>query len=215
MGALRCPKCGRRAGRRSHRTGVVERFLSSVYVYPFRCQLCGRRFRALQWGTRYVAQRAERREYERVAVRASLAVLTDGGSIEGEVTELSMEGCTARMAAALREGTIVRAEVCVLGGEPPVAVEVAVVRSVRGATCGLDFVRVGVGEQARLRAVLARLGRGQHDASVPEAPELVDGRFRRLRSPDFWLTTALLVLIALAVAALLPWFSLCTWSVNC
>ena len=193
----------------------MERFLSGVYVYPFRCQLCGRRFRALQWGKRYVMQSAERREYERVAARVPLTVVVDGRSIEGEVTELSVEGCTVTTAAPLREGATVRVDVRALPGEPPVVVEAAVVRSVRGATCGLSFVRLGVGEPGRLRAVVAGLVRSPHDASVPEVPELADGWLRRLRSADFWLTTALLVLTALAATALLPWFSLCTWSVNC
>jgi hypothetical protein len=214
MGGLRCPKCGRHIVRRSHRLGVVERLLSAVYVYPFRCQFCGRRFRALQWGKRYVAHPAERREYERVAVRAPLAVVTDGRSVEGKITELSVEGCTATTAAPLREGATVRVEVRLLPGEPPVAVEAAVVRSVRGSTCGLNFVRLGAVEQVRLRALVAGLLRGQHDAPVPEGPDIDTGRLRHIHSADFWLAAALLVLIALAVT-MLPWFSLCTWGVNC
>ena len=79
MGGLRCPKCGRHVVRRAHRTGVVERLLSAVYVFPFHCQLCGRRFRALQWKKRYVLQPAERRE------------VSDRGRVEGEVTGLSVD----------------------------------------------------------------------------------------------------------------------------
>lgn len=162
MGGLRCPKCGRHIVRRSHRIGVVERLLSAVYVYPFRCQLCGRRFRALQRGKRYVVQPAERREYERVGLRARAAVAGD-----------------------------------------------------RGTTCGLHFARVGPEESIRLRGVVAGLLRSYHDASVPEGPELVDGRFRYLRAADFWLVVAFLIFLVLVIAALTPWFSLCTWGVNC
>lgn len=215
MGGLRCPRCGRHIVRRSHRLGVVERLLSALYVYPFRCQLCGRRFRALQWGRRYVVQSAEHREYERVAIRAPLAVATDRGSVSGEVTELSMEGCTATTAAPLHAGATVRAEIRFSPGEPAVAVDRAVVRSVRGGVCSLQFVRLEPDQTIRLRAVIAVLLRSQHDASVPEGPARADGRLRYLRSADFWLVAALVVFIAMALAMLLPSFTLCTWGVDC
>ena len=213
MGGLRCPKCGRHIVQRVHRIGVVERALSAVYVYPFRCQLCGRRFRALQWGKHYVV--AERREYERVGLRAQIAVVTSRATVQGEVTELSMEGCTVTMAAPLSEGATVQAELQLLPGERPVAVAAAVVRSVRATTCGLHFERVRAEERIRLGGVVAGLLRSQHDASVPEGPRLADGRFGSLRSADVWLAVAFLGFLALVLATLIPWFSLCTWGVNC
>ena len=213
MGGLRCPKCGRHIVQRVHRIGVVERALSAVYVYPFRCQLCGRRFRALQWRKRY--QSAERREYERVGLRVPVTVVSSRGTVQGEVTELSMEGCTVTMAAPLSEGAAVQAELHLLPGERPVAIAAAVVRSVRVATCGLHFARIRAEERIRLGGVVAGLLRSQHDASVPEGPRLADGRFPYLRSADVWLAVAFLGLLALVLATLLPWFSLCTWGVNC
>src|SRR5439155_371704 len=54
MGGPRCPRCDRGKGRRCHRDGALEQVLSGVYIYPFRCSLCGHRFRALAWGRRYV-----------------------------------------------------------------------------------------------------------------------------------------------------------------
>ena len=50
MADLKCPNCARDFVRRVSRTGVVERLLSVFYVYPFKCQLCGYRFRFFQWG---------------------------------------------------------------------------------------------------------------------------------------------------------------------
>ena len=215
MGGFRCPKCGRHVVQRAHRSGVVERLLSAVYVYPFRCQLCGRRFRALQWRTRYVVQTAERREYERVGLRAPVTVVTSRGTVQGEVTELSMEGCTVTMAAPLSEGATVQAELHLLPGQRPVSVAAAVVRSVRATTCGLHFTRVRAEERIRLGWVVTGLLRSQHDASVPEGPELADGRFRYLRSADVWLAVAVLGMLALVLAMVIPWFSLCTWGVSC
>ncbi len=213
MGGLRCPKCGRHIVQRVHRIGVVERVLSAVYVYPFRCQLCGRRFRALQWRKRYVV--AERREYERVGLRAPVTVVSSRSTVQGEVTELSMEGCTVTMAAPLSEGATVQAELHLLPGERPVSVAAAVVRSVRATTCGLHFTRIRAEERSRLGGVIAGLLRSQHDASVPEGPRPADGRFRYLRSADVWLAVALLSFLALVLATLIPWFSLCTWGSNC
>ena len=215
MGGLRCPKCGRHIVQRVHRIGVVEHVLSAVYVYPFRCQLCGRRFRALQWRKRYVVQSADRREYERVGLRAQVTVVSSRDTVQGEVTELSMEGCTVTMAAPLSEGATVQAELHLLPGQRPVSVAAAVVRSVRATTCGLHFTRVRAEERIRLGWVVTGLLRSQHDASVPEGPELVDRRFRYFRSADFWLAAAFVVFLALVLAALIPGFSLCTWGVNC
>ena len=75
MGDPRCHHCGRRRARRCHRVGALERVLSAVYVYPFRCQVCGRRFRALAWGRRYVRRSADHREWERVAIRAPVVLV--------------------------------------------------------------------------------------------------------------------------------------------
>ncbi len=215
MGGLRCPKCGRHIVQRAHRIGVVEHVLSAVYVYPFRCQLCGRRFRALQWRKRYVVQSAERRDYERVGLRAPVTVVSSRDTVQGEVTELSMEGCTVTMTAPLSEGATVQAELHLLPGERPVSVAAAVVRSVRATTCGLGFTRIRAEERIRLGGVVAGLLRSQHDASVPEGPKLADRRIPYLRSADFWLAVAFLVFLALVLAALIPGFSLCTWGVNC
>jgi hypothetical protein len=48
-----CPACEGTLARRAHRDGLAEKMFSLLYVYPFRCQLCGHRFLTLQWGIRY------------------------------------------------------------------------------------------------------------------------------------------------------------------
>ena len=47
-----CPKCSSDYVKRAHRVGP-ERLISLFYIYPFRCQPCGHRFRLLQWGVTY------------------------------------------------------------------------------------------------------------------------------------------------------------------
>src|SRR5437867_1102326 len=107
MSDPRCHHCGRRRARRCHRVGALERVLSAVYVYPFRCQVCGRRFRALAWGKRYVRRSADHRELERVAIRAPVVLRSGHVSAPGEATELSLDGFTAKTAARLGVGTSV------------------------------------------------------------------------------------------------------------
>ncbi len=53
LASVPCPECGGALARRSHRSGLAEKMLIVMYVYPFRCQLCGYRFFARQWGIRY------------------------------------------------------------------------------------------------------------------------------------------------------------------
>ena len=47
-----CPKCSSGFVKRVSRDSF-ERLMSSFYIYPFRCQECGCRFKILQWGVRY------------------------------------------------------------------------------------------------------------------------------------------------------------------
>lgn len=216
MGTLRCPKCSQPRVRRCPREGVLEHLLSAVYVYPFRCQLCTRRFRALQWGKRYRRQLADRREFERVAIHAPLVVVAGGDRIEGEVTDLSLQGCTVRTRLRLREGATVRLELQLESAERPVVVAAALVRSTRAETAGLYFIGVSPDEQLRLRRVLGAFYRAHHEeGGVPRPPTIQDGRLQFLRSPGFWLTTLLFVLAAFVLTVLFPSFSRCVWGVTC
>jgi len=216
MGALRCPQCGQARARRCHREGVLEHALSAFYVYPYRCQLCARRFRALQWGKRYAKQAEDRREYERVPLRAPLVAVSGGTRIEGEMLDLSVQGCTARTRTPLRAGANVRLEIELEPGAPPVVVAAALVKSVGTDRVGLYFIGIGDDETLRIRRALTALHRATHDAGVPPAPPIrADGRLQFLRSTGFWVTALVLVLAALVLTVLFPTFSRCVWGVTC
>ena len=43
-----CPLCGSTKVRRSYRKGLVDRLLSLIMIYPFRCRLCTFRFHRMQ-----------------------------------------------------------------------------------------------------------------------------------------------------------------------
>jgi len=180
--------------------------LSAVYVYPFRCQVCGRRFRALAWGKRYVRRSADHRELERVAIRAPVVLRSGHVSAPGEATELSLDGFTAKTAARLGVGTSVSVTLDLVAGEPPIEVQEAVVQSTRDDSIGVQFVRLQPGERRRLQRVVVDLYPRSHDATVPPAPDLPDERkLRILYSVDFWLVALAVVLVLVAWLRLFPW----------
>jgi hypothetical protein len=55
-----CPKCSSGYVKRVSRIGP-ERLISLFYIYPFRCQPCGHRFRLFQWGVTYTRTELDRR----------------------------------------------------------------------------------------------------------------------------------------------------------
>src|SRR2546428_650569 len=90
--SAQCPRCARAVVRRCPRVGVVERLLSLVYVYPYRCQLCTHRFRSLQWGVRYSRLTPERREFDRASVAVPVDVAFRDAVTRGMLTTISQSG---------------------------------------------------------------------------------------------------------------------------
>lgn len=151
-----CPNCGKDFTRRSHREGLFERVISLFYVYPFRCQLCTHRFRTLQFGQRYVKQKVDRREYERIATKFPMTFQGDQAQGEGTTLDLSMAGCAVESEAKVPEGSLVQLELKNTGTSP-LQVEAAVVRSARQKTVGLQFLRLWEEERERLRQFIREL----------------------------------------------------------
>ncbi|MGH7311695.1 MAG: PilZ domain-containing protein [Candidatus Rokuibacteriota bacterium] len=143
--------------RRSHRSGALERLLSLLYVYPFRCQSCGHRFLTLRWRRRYTRVRDERREYERLPLSVPVMLSGLSGAAPGHATQISIDGCTVETEAPLSEGALVQVMLHVTPGAAPVAVEAAVVHGVLPHGGGLHFVRIQPGERDRLRQFVADL----------------------------------------------------------
>ena len=159
--------------RRSSRVGALERLISAFYVYPFRCQRCTHRFRALNWGHRYPHPRGERRDYERIAIRLPARLTAGTESADAETTDLSVSGCAVRTDAHFPPGTEVSFTLRLGSGGKPVEIAEAVVRAANEGRVSLQFVHVGVEEQRRLAEFI-------HDVALP----IGGGRSRRvLRFP--------------------------------
>ena len=142
---------------RVSRVGLGERLVSLFYVYPFRCQLCGHRFKFLQWGIKYKRIEEDRREYERMA--ASFPVTFDAGAGQGRglAVDISMAGCTFQTEAELTEGNLLQMRLDVPEETSPVRVEAVIIRSLLAGRVGVEFVQFENDERERLQRFIRSL----------------------------------------------------------
>ena|SRR5688572_21502390 len=152
-----CPRCSKEYIKRVSRVGLGERLMSQFYLYPFRCQLCGHRFKLLQWGVTYTRIEEDRREYERLTANFPVTFTTGTASGNGSVIDVSMGGCTFQTEARLEEGSIVQVRLQFSNDIPPINIEAAVVRSIKEGRTGLEFLRIENSERERLQRVIRGL----------------------------------------------------------
>jgi hypothetical protein len=162
MNSLKCPGCGRDFVRRVSSAGLAETFLRLFSVYPFKCQLCGHRFRAFQRGVKYVVVQQDRREYDRMERKFPIAFSGQDISGDGMVLDLTMGGCTFTTGSSLAVGMTVKMDLRIAAAVPPVIVDAAVVRNVRAGIAGVEFVGWQESERERLQLFVAGMliGRG-------------------------------------------------------
>lgn len=162
MAQLKCPNCGREFVRRVSRSGFLEILLSYFYIYPFKCQLCGERFRHCQRGVRYVRIEKDRREYDRMEISFPVTFFGQGIKGEGIVINVSMGGCTLRTQTKLETGAILNLSLQISKDVPGVVVDAGVVRSMRAEIAGIEFLLWQQSERERLQLFVRGLliGRG-------------------------------------------------------
>jgi PilZ domain len=148
----RCPVCGTDYVRRARASGLLDFLLLPFFFQPFRCQLCAQRFRF--FGRRYPA---DRREYQRSVSR--FPTMFSGGqkSGKGVISDISMGGCSLETDTKLFMGCLLRLQVQVSDNDPVLAIDAAVVRSLRPKAVGLRFMHVKGDERERLRKVVRKL----------------------------------------------------------
>ncbi|HYM37187.1 MAG TPA: PilZ domain-containing protein [Nitrospiraceae bacterium] len=157
MKQILCPKCGKDFVRRALREGAGEYLLSTVYFYPYRCQLCAHRFRRLELGKRYNESTVDKRQYERIETKFPITFVGDKASGAGTVTRLSLGGCALESPLKLMEGMMFNLRLQPPDVNPSINVETAIVRSVRPPVIGLEFLRTNPTEQFRLIQFVAGL----------------------------------------------------------
>ena len=173
MAQLKCPNCAREFVRRVSRDGLLETLLSYFYIYPFKCQVCGARFRYCQWGVRYVRIQEDRRQYDRMEI--NFPVTFDGQKISGDgaIVSVSMGGCSIRTHAKVENGMILSLSLHISKDVPAVVVDAAIVRNVRAGSIGLEFLRWQQSERERLQLFVRGLliGRGVELDTFASHPE--------------------------------------------
>jgi hypothetical protein len=179
-------------------------------VYPFRCQTCGRRFRARS-PAHFSRVPVDRREYERVPVRLAATFVTPHVSGEGEISDLSLGGCTMRTETPLVTGDTLCLTFHLPRAPVPIVIDVARVRSAPTGSAGLHFQQISSAERARLSALMGALVSRpdglRHGISVTRGLGILSG-------PSIW-AALLILLAAAAVATVFPVFSTCVWGLTC
>ena len=95
MKTLHCPNCGTPFVRVALQTGVMERVLQQLHMFPFRCQLCMNKFRAFHREAGRSPQAFDRRQYKRLATSIQAQFLADNRmQSTNRITDISMDGCT-------------------------------------------------------------------------------------------------------------------------
>jgi PilZ domain-containing protein len=178
MTSVKCPNCARDFVRRVARKGLAEVVFSLFYVYPFKCQLCGERFRSFQRGVRYVRVKEDRREYDRMEMSLPVEFRGEKVSGQGTLLNISMGGCSFSTDADLAIGMILKLELHISGDVPPVIAEAAVVRNARSGSAGVEFLRWQPAERERLQLFVRGLliGRGAKLEPLVPRPESLISR---------------------------------------
>lgn len=157
MKAPACPTCKSELVGRTHRVGMIEHALSLAYIYPFKCQICQRRFRTVRWGERYIRVPLDRRDSERLPTSIPVTIhWKDGGQGQGTVRDISVTGCGIETDAAVAMGALVLLQLAP-EGEPPIDIDVGEVRSRQTRRIGVRFARVAPTHTERVRQIVQRL----------------------------------------------------------
>lgn len=152
-----CPSCSEGFVKRINCRGIAERLISLRHIYPFRCQLCGNRFRYQQTTVGYLVPTNNRREYSRI--RTSFPVWISAANIDakGSVVDISMAGCTLSSDAKLTPGALLTLELKTARERVPVVVTGVLVRNVRMKNAGVEFGKFQQNGRERLQCFMRGL----------------------------------------------------------
>ena len=155
MSTSPCPKCRTLKTRLAPRRGVADRLLSTLTIYPVRCQLCGHRF------TTFLGKLKTnpRRNYERVSVQypAQVRPIHDPSQrvvVEGTLLNLSLRGCRVSTSQRIPMGSHVMLEFHPAEYDDPIMIDEAIVRSRCAQGIGFRFSSFLRSEERRLRRIL-------------------------------------------------------------
>ncbi len=161
MKKFHCPTCGSSFVRATYCEGRIERLLSLVNLYPFRCQLCANRFRVFYSGAHHDTQTSDRRQYQRLAASIEAQVLeSKQPSVTNRITDISMDGCTLQT-TGLQKGAVIGLVLKPTVEDETIRIHKAMVCSVRPSSIGIRFLDVQMEHHRRLAQVVLGLLVGQ------------------------------------------------------
>lgn len=150
MKDLHCPSCGTPFVRVTHRSGILEQWLTRLNLFPFRCQLCTNQFRAFYPTAKNATQSFDRRQYRRLPTSFPAVCAVDEPRTSAVVTDISMGGCTLKAEAPFARGTFLYLNLEPPDEDVPIRVETAVVCSVRSSSMGIRFLEYHPPDKPRL-----------------------------------------------------------------
>jgi hypothetical protein len=152
-----CSQCRKPFVQAVRQRGFLDRLLHRIYMHPYGCKACRRRFYVLQWGVRPGEIPPDTSQYRMRPVRIHATLLDEQGHREGDITDLSMGGCMIELTARLLEGTLLGVHLDALDDEPPIVVEAAIVRAAVGGRTELEFLKLAPQEEDRLNRFVTSL----------------------------------------------------------
>lgn len=155
MHSWKCPKCGTPKTQLAHRKSVTDHLLSTLTIYPVRCQLCAHRF------TTFLGRikTNPRRSFDRVSVQypAQVRPIHDPSQsvvVEGVISNLSLRGCLVHTNQRIPIGCKVMLEFHASEYDNPILIDSATVRSRCTEGIGLRFTNLLRSEERRLSRIL-------------------------------------------------------------
>lgn len=84
-------------------------------------------------------------------------ILSDHGTGEGALLDLSLSGCRLRSDIALTAGSYLALQIIVAPELPALTMEVAVIRWAKDGIAGVEFIRYNEGDRERIAYLVAAL----------------------------------------------------------
>jgi hypothetical protein len=157
MKELHCPACGTPCVRVTSGTSLLEKALSWLSIFQFRCQLCATRFQARRPGNRQTTQEFDRREYRRLPANFAATLILDQPAVAGVVTDISMGGCTLQSTTSLPRGTFVKFLLHAPAGQRDINVDAAMISSIQPASLGVKFLEFQPDDKQRMGQLVLEL----------------------------------------------------------
>lgn len=147
---VHCPLCRTEFIKQISRNTFLESLFRLLGIYAFRCQVCAHGFVKVVPGLRSRVQRFDHRQYFRLQANVPAIFLSDTSRQRDVVTELSMGGCTLKTDVALLTGSFIQVNLETSDQESPIAIETAMVRTIRPLSVGIEFLEFQPLEKRRL-----------------------------------------------------------------